>query len=347
MNAPRQILLIRRDNIGDLVLTTPLIHALRGRFADCWIGVLGNSYNTPALAGHPDIDAVFAYDKAKHRPERHRIGVYAETAQLLWRLRALRIDLAILAGPGAQHQSARLARWVRPRDVLGFSAADGDSAGLTIPVPYGSGAVLHEAEDVFRLGAPLGIDGPAGPCRVVADARASARVADALIAAGISGRPVVAIHLSARRAPQRWPAGRFAALMRALHQRHGAAFVLLWAPGPADDPRHPGDDAKADEVQRDLTGAVPLLAWPTVDLASLLGALACCDLMVCADGGAMHLAAGLGKPVVALFGDSPARRWHPWGVRHAVVQATSGDVADLSVDEVAAACVAVGVRRSA
>ena len=61
----------------------------------------------------------------------------------------------------------------------------------------------------------------------------------------------------------------------------------------------------------------------------------------------MHLAAGLGKPVVALFGDSPARRWHPWGVDHAVVQAASGDVADVSVDEVAAACAALGVWRPA
>ena len=83
---PRRILLIRRDNIGDLVLTTPLIHAVRLRFPDAWIGVLGNSYNTPVLAGHPDLDQVFAYDKAKHQPHRGRIAVYAATARLLLRL---------------------------------------------------------------------------------------------------------------------------------------------------------------------------------------------------------------------------------------------------------------------
>ena len=56
MSEPRRILFIRRDNIGDLVLTTPLIHAVRARFPAAWIGVLGNSYNTPVLAAHPDVD---------------------------------------------------------------------------------------------------------------------------------------------------------------------------------------------------------------------------------------------------------------------------------------------------
>lgn len=34
----------------------------------------------------------------------------------------------------------------------------------------------------------------------------------------------------------------------------------------------------------------------------------------------MHIAAGLGKPVVSMFGDSPPAQWHPWGVSHTVLQ---------------------------
>ncbi len=334
---PQRILLIRRDNIGDLVLTTPLIHAVRVRFPNAWIGVLGNSYNTPALANHPDVDAVFAYDKAKHRPEQARLAVYAGTARLLWRLRTLRIDLCVLAGPGPQPRAARLARGIGAREILGFSE-HGAPPGLTIPVPYGAGAALHEAEDVFRLGEALGVSGPAGPCRIVADAPERSRCAASIQAAGLGQRRIIAVHLSARRPRQRWPAQRFAALIAALHQRHSTAFVLLWAPGSEDDPRHPGDDSKADEVRRLLAEAIPCLPWPTHSLKSLIAALACCDLMVCADGGAMHLAAGLQVPVVALFGDSPAKRWRPWGVRAEVVQAESGNVADLDVATVASAC---------
>ena len=337
LQEPQRILLIRRDNIGDLVLTTPLIHALRMRFLNAWIGVLGNSYNTPALANHPDVDAVFAYDKAKHRPAQARLAVYAGTARLLWRLRTLRVDLCVLAGPGPQLRAARLARWIKAREILGF-CEHGTPPGLTIPLPYGAGAALHEAEDVFRLGEALGVSGPAGPCRIAADAGEQSRCGAMIQAAGLGERRVIAVHLSARRPRQRWPAQRFAALMTVLHQRHSTAFVLLWAPGNQDDPRHPGDDAKADAVRGLLADAIPCVAWPTHSLKSLIGAIACCDMMVCADGGAMHVATGLHVPVVALFGDSPAQRWRPWGVRAEVLQAASGNVADLEVPAVADAC---------
>lgn len=340
MNDPQRILVIRRDNIGDLVLTTPLIAALRRRFPQAWIAVLANSYNAPVLEGHPDLDAVFAYDKAKHRPERSRLLVTIGTARLLLRLRRMRIDLAVLAGAGVQHEAARLARWIAPRETLGF-VADGQPISVSLPVQALGGAAMHAAEDIFRLGAPLRIEGDPGPCRLAPDAGERERCRAALAAAGCAGHRVVAVHLSARRPAQRWPVQRFVALIEGLARDAGLFFVLLWSPGPADDPRHPGDDAKAAQVVAGVGGKAPILPWPTAGLAALNGALACADLMVCADGGAMHVAAGLGVPVVALFGDSPVARWHPWGVRHIVVQAPGGVVAALGEAVVAEAVTAL------
>jgi len=333
---PQRILVIRRDNIGDLVLTTPLIHGLRIHFPNAWIGVLGNTYNTPVLGAHPDVDGLFAYDKAKHQPQRQRLAVYVDTARLLLRLRAMRIDIAILAGPGVQRQAARLAGWIKPRAILGFVVA-GAPAQVTMPVIYGGGASLHEAEDVFRLGTALGLEGVPGPCMLAADAAESARLRQALPAAA-RGRRLVALHISARRPRQRWPAASFAALIRELMARADVFPVLLWAPGLAGDPRHPGDDEKAAAILALLGADAQCLAWPTHSLASLSGALVSCALMVCADGGAMHVASGLGIPVVALFGDSPAQRWRPWGVRHEVLQAPAGDLAEIAVSCVHAAC---------
>src|SRR5512141_672933 len=62
-----KILVIRRDNIGDLVCTTPLISALRLRHPRAHIAALVNTYNRQLLEGHPDLDAVYAYDKAQRR----------------------------------------------------------------------------------------------------------------------------------------------------------------------------------------------------------------------------------------------------------------------------------------
>src|SRR5262249_10029526 len=57
-----RILVIRRDNIGDLVCTTPLIFALRDRYPEAHIAALVNTYNEAVLAGNPALDAVHAYE---------------------------------------------------------------------------------------------------------------------------------------------------------------------------------------------------------------------------------------------------------------------------------------------
>ncbi len=63
---PKKILIIRRDNIGDLVCTTPAIAALRKHYPDAEIGALVNSYNSEVLRGNPDVNRVFVYHKLKH-----------------------------------------------------------------------------------------------------------------------------------------------------------------------------------------------------------------------------------------------------------------------------------------
>ena len=351
MNARERILVIRRDNIGDLVLTTPLISALRLAKPDAWIGALVNTYNAPVLAGNRDLDAVYAYDKAKHLPDRHRAAVLFDTAKLLFSLRRQHIDHVILAGPGAQRQAYALARWIAPGVMTAFVTPEFSPAGITMPVAYGAGAQLHEAEDVFRLLAPFGVGGESPgsvgntqgavtalpPCAVYADKAVVAQWRTRIVPRCDGAAPLIAIHLSARRVKQRWPAARFAEAMRLLQERHGARFVLLWSPGAADDARHPGDDAKAREVIDILPKEFPVAACPTQQLPDLIAVLSLADAVICADGGAMHLAAGLGKPIVALFGDSPSARWRPWGVVHEVAQAPNGDVAQIAVSDVLAA----------
>ncbi len=319
--SPR-ILVIRRDNIGDLVCTTPLLRALRQRFPDGWLAALVNSYNAPVLAGNPDLDEVAVYTKAKHRgPGETLPGVLWRRARMMLRLRAARIDDVIIATPSPQPRTLRLARWLRPGRIIGF----GDLPGLDVALPV-AGVPMTEAEDVFRLAALYGIDGPPPPCRVTAPSHVHHE-----------GWLTVAVHVSARKPSQRWPADRFVALMRVLRREHDADFLLLWAPGAADNPLHPGDDAKAGAIVEALGPGFPVTALPTSTLADLIRALAGCRFMVCGDGGAMHLAAGLGLPIVCLFGKSDAARWRPWGVPCRLLQMPSGDVADIPVEAVAEA----------
>jgi len=317
---PGKILVIRRDNIGDLVCTTPLLAALRARFPDAWIGVLANSYNAPVLAGNPHVDEVFTYTKGKHLASgQSQWRAIWQRLQLIAGLRRRRIDEVILPG-GEQASARRFARWIAPRRVL---VAPSTAAG-------------HEVERSMACLRAYGVThvdvNTLPPCTVVADVALAKRLAASLPPA-LAGRRLIALQLSARKPKQRWPVAHFAELARQLHAASGCGFLLFWSPGAADDALHPGDDAKAAELVA-LTRDLPLAAVPTHELAELIAGLSLCDEVICSDGGAMHIAAGLGKPIVCLFGNSDAVRWRPWAVPHMLLQPASRDVADISVADV-------------
>ncbi len=321
--APK-ILVIRRDNIGDLVCTTPLIAVLRRRFPAGWLGALVNSYNAPVLDGNPDLDEVLVYTKAKHRGHGESLpGILWRRLQMMRRLRDMAIDDVIIATTSPQPRVVRQAQWLRPKRIIGFGAV----AGLDVALPLDD-ADRHEVEDVFRVAGLYGIDGTPPPCHVVSDG------------ASTPGVLTIGVHISARKPSQRWPAESFAQAMQAIAAQAPARFMLLWSPGAEDNPLHPGDDAKArDLIARVGAGgtAITVEARPTQTLPELIAALAECTAVICADGGAMHLAAGLGRPIVCLFGDSGAARWRPWGVPYRLLQKPSRDVRDIAADEVAAA----------
>lgn len=329
--ASPRVLVIRRDNIGDLVCTTPMIAALRQRFPQGRIAVLVNTYNEAVLAGNPDVNAVYAYQKAKHRGGRSVLSVYADRFRLLMALRREKFDYAILATPGFAPHALRLARLAGARKVLGYTERGGGHAHIDMALPYDPGAKTHEVEQVFALLKALGIEGVPPAARVYADPEERRKVEETLPRRG--GRMlIVGVHISARRSRQQWPAEKFAALIRAIVQRYSVGVLLLWSPGDADNPMHPGDDDKARAIVESCAG-LPLVACSTETLARLIAALSLCDCVVCADGGAMHLAAALDKPILCFFGDSPPDRWRPWKTRHEMLQAASRDVRDLSVEQ--------------
>lgn len=323
MKQAQKIMIIRRDNIGDLVCTTPMIAALRRALPDAWIGALVNRYNVAVMEGNPDVDAVFAYRKAKHRqPGESRWRIWLETALLIGRLRRLSIDVAIVASPGGE----RYARWIGAKRVISGKP----------------GGTLHEVEAVGALLAPLGIQPELGPMRLFPNPAAVQSLREKL--AGLAGQQLWAIHLSAREASRRWPAEKYIELIERLASPE-RAFLLFWSPGPENHPAHPGDDEKAALVMRSLRQG-EFLPVATERLEELIAALSLCHGFVGADGGAMHLAAALGLRTVALFENSDFKKghWYPWQTPHRLLQPASFAVGDIAVDAVEAAVLALAAK---
>lgn len=321
---PQSILVVRRDNIGDLVCTTPLFSALRSHYPNACIAALVNSYNAPVLAGNPDVDEIWIYQKHKHAGAQGRLKTWLATWQLMRVLRARKFDLMIIATPAYHPSGLKFARWIRPRRLIAYGP-DAIDRGDFLALPYAFPG--HETEAVIQLLKPLGIVEKPGPLHVYGLPAERER-----ISLPPGNGPLIALHISARKASQRWPIERFAELAHLLHDQCAARFLLFWSPGDDSNPLHPGDDGKAAQLLahcRDL----PVMPCPSTRLEELIGGLSLVDFMICSDGGAMHLAAGLGKPILCFFGNSSARHWGPWGVPNELLQPASLDVFDISIAE--------------
>jgi len=328
-----RVLVIRRDNIGDLVCTTPLFAALRARYPQAHLAALVNSYNATVLEGNPDVDALHSYTKLKHRAAgESRIAIITARLGMLVRLRREPYDYIVLAKDGLDRQGLALARQLRRRNIVGFANPGDKHISVAVrALPYSE---LHEVQVLQLLAAAMDAPQADGPVRVYPRA--------ALVDAWRQrlsldpGRRWIALHVSARKPGRRWPAASCAELMRRLASA-STGVLLLWSPGAADNPAHPGDDDKAADIMAGIGANPAVTAAPTESLADLIAVLTLCRAFIGADGGALHIAAGLGLPIVGLYEERDAKRWHPWKVPYEMVVAPTGRIADISVQVVLAA----------
>ncbi|MFI0348456.1 MAG: glycosyltransferase family 9 protein [Chthoniobacterales bacterium] len=328
--APR-ILVIRRDNIGDLLCTTPLIHGLRKKFPTAYLSVLASNYNAAVLEGNPDIDEVFIFLKRHQKVSgQHFLSLLWKRWKLVRKIRKCRFDYIFLANGGW-----RYARSLGGKKMIGFRERhqpDHRQPNVIVPIEN-DGRNEHEVSKMARLGAALEATASNGPTFIFPDLARVARENKRLSLLGWNReKPSIALHISSRQPHQRWTNESFVMLAKKLISKFHVQILLFWSPGKENNRMHPGDDEKAECILRELRSPL-VFPCPTQELSDLAAGLSLADQMICSDGGAMHVAAALKKPIVCFFGESNVAEWHPWKVPSIVVQAPSKIVADISVEE--------------
>jgi heptosyltransferase II len=276
--------------VGDVVMATPALRALRQRFPDACITAVGKPYVAGVLDGSPWFDALALLDRAG--PWRARWPAVA------WRLRGARIDLAVLfantfraalvawlAGCRRRIGFNRHGRGVLLTDRLEFAR---DPAGRLRPSPI--------LDDYNRLAAAAGCANPGHRLELFTTAD-DERGADAVWAKFdlIAKREVVCLNPGAAfGASKHWPAESFARLAQRLVDGRECKVLVLCGPAERDLARQiaalaarPGVVTLADEaLALGLTKALVRRA----------------ALLVTTDSGPRHFAAAFDRPVVTLFG---------------------------------------------
>jgi lipopolysaccharide heptosyltransferase I len=281
----RRIALIKPSALGDIVQALPVLTALRRRYPQAHITWLVNRNYELLLRGHPDLDEVLPFDRGatKH-------GLWRATlnyTRFLRDFRARRFDLVIdlqgLLRSGLFTAASGAAR----RVGLG-SAREGAAWFYTDVVPVADFHALHAVERYWLVAEALGAGG--GPVEFRLPVRDEERrwAGEAM---GDGPRPWLAFGVGSRWVTKRWPPGHFAALARRAQARFGGTVVFVGGADEAELARVTA--AHLAGPWRDLCGRTTL--------PRLTALLSLADVMVANDTGPLHLAAALGRPVVAPY----------------------------------------------
>lgn len=279
----QNILIVRFSSMGDIVLTTPAIRALRRAFPEARIDYVTKRQFAGLLTNNPRLTSVHAYDS--------RSGI-AGLRALGREFRGRRYDL--LVDLHNNQRTRLLALLARPRRIARYAKY---RIRRTLLVKTGLNLYPRPIEQVpdryLRPLKPFGVMADHDGLELFPTAAERARAAALLDDAGVAADDlVIGLGPAASFPLKQWPVERFAEVGRELARRYGARIALFGGP----------DDV---ELLRPLMSEIPnrpLLLCGSLTMMESAAALARCALFVGNDTGAAHIASAMGCKVVTIFG---------------------------------------------
>ena len=332
-----KVLVIKRDKIGDLLLTTPLLAQLKAGLPQVETHLLANDYNAWVVTGNPHVDRVWVYRRVRNAG---RVSLGAAW-QWLWQSLALRrehYDWIVVANGDESPRAIRRGLSLGGTRIVARCADALKYPRLTDPLP--PDASSHEIERLLALLAPLGISLPAE--RIFPTYRlpeeCSTFALHWLAERGLAPGKYVVLGLGARRPKKQPSTAQVLAWSAHLKQHRGLDTVFMWTPGKSGDPLYPGDDDVARPVLDAASrGHAPQIQPFRGPIPEALGLIWSARTSIFPDSGLMHFAAASPGGVLGLFAEtdvSPApAQWAPRGPKAGYLEA------DKSVSEISDALV--------
>jgi ADP-heptose:LPS heptosyltransferase len=315
--APKRILLVRPDHLGDLLFLTPAIRRLRDRWPSAEITCLIGPWGERTLVGNPDVSRVvtFPFPWFDRQPRRSAVDTYRRLVRLTGIIHRLQCDIALNFRPDFWWGALAL-RMAGVPNRVGF-AEHPESSLYTTRVALVPGT--HEVErNLALVDAATGQTAPATELTAFFPDASDSEVVDQRLRAlrRSNGEndcpPLVVIHPGAGAPAKLWTAGGFARVADMLSDR-GMTVILVASPAE----RH-----LVQAIQSHWQGVGVVLDEP-LSLGELGALFARSTVAVGVDSGPMHLAAAVGTPTVRLYGPSDETKFGPWGRwgEHQVIRA--------------------------
>jgi heptosyltransferase-2 len=306
--------------IGDMILLTPTLRALKSKFPDCRMTMLLLPLVSELMKRNPYLDEVIVYDK------RNGQKGFRQMQKMAKNLRSKSFDTAIILHPNSV-KSAILAYMAHIPKRIGLKLI-GNGFFLTTKVKRRKN--VHEVQRYLDIITPIAGTGFSEKLEFWGIEQTDEEFVNDILKflfppfeRGIKGdllannNLVVGLNVSTTWKTKQWSIEKFASLTELLYSELGAFSVLTGGKSDIElGEKIMGLASDSEKYILDLTGKTTL--WQ-------LGAIIKhCDFYVTCDSGPMHISAALGTPTIALFGPTDPIRHRPYGEGHIVIRKDVG-----------------------
>lgn len=287
----RRLLIIRLAPLGETVLTTPVIRALRNHLPDVYMTYMVAPTREDLVLANPYLNEVLTYQPS--------------VPKLIYQLVQRKFQMAVVLQPTFRLVLHTFLARIPFR--VGFETNTGGQKLLSRAVP--NNTAQHESQRYLDVVRVLGVKVVDDEPEVFVNNAGKTWVDNFLADLNLnSGCPLIGLNPGAATSYRRWPAGNFAILGDLLQETYGAHIIITTGPREGELAYHVANQMAHSPVI--VNNTTPM------QLAALLQR---CHLYISNDTGPMHLSTAVKTPTIALFGASNPVRWGPTWDKHTVI----------------------------
>ena len=287
----QRILILRMGPLGETLLTTPVIRALRRRFPDAYIAYMVAPGREDLVSENPNLDEVITYS--------------VSIPKLIYEMAKRSFQMVVILQPTFRLVLHTFLARIPFR--IGFETNSGKGRLLHVAVP--NNIVQHETARYLDVVRGIGIEPDSSEPEMFVNGVAQRWADDFLADAGVPlDRPLIGLNPGSGSESRRWSKAGFAEVGNWLRQKYNAQIFITAGDAEGTLPHEVAD----------LMSCSPILVTGTTPMQ--LGAmLQKCHLYISNDTGPMHMSTAVNTPTIALFGASNPNQWGPHWQPHTII----------------------------
>ena len=321
-----KIIILKRDKLGDLLLTTPMLQILKQYFPQSKITVIAPQSSAWILKDAPFIHKLYSYPQPKFLNLKSILSLFNQLYIFL-KIRNEHYDIAIAAGGEYSHRAVKRLLWMNAKRTISFVPVNKNIKGITDPIfeMNHKDKDLHESQRMVKLLNPI------------LKSKSKLKLPDVcftppqdwikkaklfLTKHQTQKNQYIVFGLGARREKKQASKEQIIDTANYIYKKYQMKTILVWTPGSKNNKSYPGDDEIAYEILKDAPKEIIPLRAP---LDITIGVIWLARKSIFPDSGFMHFAAASPSGVIGLFAETnisphPAQ-WGPLGSKSTYIEA--------------------------